>query len=256
VGLRTIDPEDVWFPFYGDALVTAPGAREALTALGFAPGAADALANVPADPSTLAVYEKLLGEAARRAGMPPEATAPDPREGFFDGLVRRLHRPLSWLANRSGLDQAVISMIFADVAAYLDRADVRDRVLAAVRSCLPDAGRMVLVSHSLGTVVAMDLLASLPPGLEVETLVTAGSPLGMDAVSDSLRGRGVGRPAVATWLNAWCPADAVAIGCPLADQWGSGIVEVVTDNAKDRAHDIAEYLGNGKVAQAVGESLT
>jgi len=39
---------------------------------------------------------------------------------------------------------------------------------------------------------------------------------------------------VGDWLNAWCPADAVAIGCPLRDDWGEQLTEVVTDSPKER----------------------
>jgi endonuclease G, mitochondrial len=63
----------------------------------------------------------------------------------------------------------------------------------------------VLVSHSLGTVVAMDLLTRLPDQVEVVQLVTAGSPLGMDSVFKRLLSGGPRRPdQVGGWLNAWC----------------------------------------------------
>jgi endonuclease G len=245
-GLPTVDPADVWFPFYGDALAGAVDGREAL-----------------ADTSA-ALYEELVTEAAYRVGMPTTVET-DPQEGIVDGLVGRLHRPLSWLANRSGLDEAFIAAVFKDVAAYLDRPTVRDLVLDTVLGCLPTGGRLVLVSHSLGTVVAMDLLTRLPAGLQVDALVTAGSPLGMDAVYKRLIIGGPHRPElVGSWLNAWCAADAVAIGCPLSQTWqalagpigqGRGITEVLTNNAKDRAHDIVEYLADARVARAVALGL-
>jgi endonuclease G, mitochondrial len=236
-GLPTVDPADVWFPFYGDALAGAMDGREALT------------------DTAAALYEELVTEAAYCAGMPTPAEA-DLQEGIVDGVVGRMHRPLGWLANRSGLDEAFIAAVYKDVAAYLDRPAVRELVLDTVLSCLPAAGRMVLVSHSLGTVVAMDLLTRLPTGIQVDTLVTAGSPLGLDGVYKRLIGGGPHWPErVASWLNAWCAADAVTIGCPLSQNWGRGIVEVLTDNAKDRAHDIGEYLGDARVARAVALGL-
>jgi endonuclease G, mitochondrial len=234
-GLRTVDPADVWFPFYGDALAGAVDGRE---------GIADT-----------ALYEELVTEAAYRAGMPTSMET-DLQETIVDGLVGRLRRPLGWLANRSGLDEAFIAAVFKDVAAYLDRPAVRDLVLDTVLGCLPTAGRLVLVSHSLGTVVAMDLLTRLPAQLQVDALVTAGSPLGMDGVYKRLVTGGPHRPdRVDSWLNAWCAADAVAIGCPLSQSWGRDITEVLTNNAKDRAHDIAEYLADARVARAVALGL-
>ena len=63
------------------------------------------------------------------------------------------------------------------------------------------------------------------------------------------------RPArVGTWLNAWAAADAVAIGCPLADTW-AGVQDVLTQNRKDRAHDIDEYLSAARVAAEIGRAM-
>jgi hypothetical protein len=231
-GLPPVDAADIWFPFYGDVLQAAT-VRESV-----------------ADPATGPVYEELLNEAAELAGMPPTRHGPDEQERWTDGLVSRLRKPLSWLADRSGLDEEIIAARLLDVAAYLDEPAVRDEVLAAVLRCLPTTGRAILVSHSLGTVVAMDLLTRLPTGLTVDTLITAGSPLGLDGVHKRLLVGGPRRPTVGTWLNAWCAADAVAIGCPLAPTWGD-VVDVMTTNAKDRAHDIAEYLSDERVAGAV-----
>src|SRR6266487_4158568 len=101
---------------------------------------------------------------------------------FLGGLVGKLQKQLSWLANRSGLDEVLIAAVFRDVAAYLDRNEIRQLVLDTVLERFPTSGRVVLVSHSLGTVVAMDLLTRLPDQVEVAQLVTAGSPLGMDTV--------------------------------------------------------------------------
>ena len=255
-GLPSVDPVDAWFPFYGDAFAASLAAREAIAVDPAATEADPAEALAPHDPSTRSVYESLIEEAAERAGLPPEvAAAPAEREGFGD-LVGRLQKQLSWVANRSGLDQVLIAAIFRDVAAYLDQDEIRELVLDTVLATTPASGKLVLVSHSLGTVVAMDLLTRLPDQVEVVQLVTAGSPLGMDSVFKRLLSGGPRRPdRVGGWLNAWCPADAVAIGCPLRDDWGDRLTEVITDNPKDRAHSIEEYLADGRVAAAIGTAL-
>ena len=252
-GLPAVDAADVWFPFYGDAFADSLAAREALALdpLDAELDLAEALA--PRDASTRSVYESLLEEAADQAGLPPGAGTEDE---FLGGLVGKLQKQLSWLANRSGLDEVLIAAVFRDVAAYLDRDDIRQLVLDTVLQSVPTSGRVVLVSHSLGTVVAMDLLTRLPAQVEMVQLVTAGSPLGMDTVFKRLLTGGPQRPdRVRDWLNAWCPADAVAIGCPLRDDWGDRLTEVITNNPKDRAHSIEEYLADGRVAAAVGAAL-
>jgi V8-like Glu-specific endopeptidase len=255
-GLPSVDPLDGWFPFYGDAFAASLAAREAMAVDPAAAEADPAEALAPRDPSTRSVYESLIEEAAERAGLPPNVAAESTEHEGFGDLVGRLHKQLSWVANRSGLDEVLIAAVFRDVAAYLDRHEIRELVLDTVLATTPASGKLVLVSHSLGTVVAMDLLTRLPDQVEVVQLVTAGSPLGMDTVFKRLLSGGPRRPdRVGGWLNAWSPADAVAIGCPLRDDWGDRLTEVITDNPKDRAHSIEEYLADGRVAAAIGAAL-
>ncbi|MBG0568429.1 trypsin-like peptidase domain-containing protein [Actinoplanes aureus] len=249
---------DIRFPFYGDVFASAlpESLRDrTMNDLVIDYRTTAFAVQIPVNESTRELYARLLEQAATRAGMPIRVSTVREEEGLADGLVRRIRRSLGWVADRSRLDEIVIATVFRDVAAYLDQPAVRDRVLAAVLDCLPDAGRIVLVSHSMGTVVAMDLIARLPAALDVEVLVTAGSPLGLDSVTDRLLTAGprLARP-VTTWINAWCPADAVAIGCPLGDDWPH-VTDVITNNADGRAHDIAEYLGDVRVAQAIGIAL-
>jgi len=256
-GLDPVDPDDAFFPFYGDRLAEGLRAHETVPVPAETWVTDPATAAASAAPSTRRLYDELLGEAARRAGMPAAAAAQPPEEGFGDfaaGLVRRLQPQLSWLAARSGLDDLTIAWVFRDVAAYLDDEQLRKSVLDAVKETLPPDGDVVLVSHSLGTVVAMDLLTELPPGLRVGLLVTAGSPLGMDSVQRRLLAGGPRRPDVGRWTNVWAAADAVAIGCPLADDWGP-LEELLVDNPKDRAHSIEEYLAHAPVAAAVRGGL-
>jgi hypothetical protein len=79
----------------------------------------------------------------------------------------------------------------------------------------------------------------------------------MDSVHKRILAGGPRRPArVTTWLNAWAAADAVAIGCPLANAWGAGVQDVLTQNRKDRAHDIDEYLSAATVAAEIGHAIT
>jgi endonuclease G len=260
-GLPPVDPADAWFPFYGDALAAALDAHESLAA-------------APA-PSELALYADLVGEAAERAGMPAAALVvpadddgggahravpglrPDESlAGIGAALVGRLHPQLSWLAARSGLDTEAIAALFRDVAAYLERPPVRRAVLDAVRATLPQEGHLVLVTHSLGTVVGIDLLHEPPPGVTVDLLVTAGSPLGLDTVQSRLLAGRARRPDVGRWLNVWSAADPVAIGCPLADDWRGQLDELVVEHDKEHAHDITRYLAHSAVAGAIGTALS
>ncbi|MEV0693117.1 trypsin-like peptidase domain-containing protein [Streptomyces sp. NPDC050388] len=249
-GLATVDPADIWFPFYGDRLVRALGTQESVPLATEAPTAV-----APGSPTTRAVYEEIIGEAAAKWYVPPETQ--QATEGLnLDPAVGAVWRYLDWLAARSDLDTWAISLVFRDVAAYLDDRRIREEVLGCVLETVPTAGEVVLVSHSLGTVVGMDLITRLSPGVEVVHLTTVGSPLGMDSVYNRLLSGGPKSPEkVADWLNAWCPTDAVAIGCPLADDWADGLTDLAVVNARDRAHSITEYLAHADVARSIGSHL-
>ncbi|SMQ18730.1 Trypsin-like peptidase domain-containing protein [Streptomyces sp. Ag82_O1-12] len=253
--LPTLDPEDVWFPFYGTRLHDLVSGREStVEPVGLDRVSAAAAAEVFAAESPTGSYEQLLYEAAARAGMP--RNGPATTEGFGSGLVGALHRPLSWLAARSDLDEWTIATFLRDVDLYLGDSAVRQTVLDTVMETMPTSGELVLVTHSLGTVVGMDLLTRLPDGLDPVLLVTAGSPLGLDGVNERLLTRGPHQPPrVRDWVNVWCPTDAVAIGCPLEDErWGK-LSQPPVSNGRDRAHKIEEYLGHPEAAQEIGGVL-
>ncbi|MGW1672364.1 trypsin-like serine peptidase [Streptomyces sp. NPDC002324] len=251
-----VDPADVWFPYYGDRLVRAMTAHEAVPHLTEAPTARAAEAVAPTTPSARAVYEEIIGEAASKWDMPQEGQLATERIDLGD-VAGSLQKRLSWLAARSDLDAWAIALVFRDVAAYLEDRRIRDEVLDCVLETMPDAGEVVLVSHSLGTVVGLDLTTRLSPGVDLVHLTTAGSPLGLDSVYSRLLVGGPKRPdVVADWLNVWCPTDGVAIGCPLGDDWADGLSDLAVVNARDRAHSIVEYLAHPDVARSIGSHLS
>ena len=262
--LPPLAPRDVWFPYYGDRLVESAASLE-LPGPPRSRSYETAHALAPPDDAARAAYEQMIDQAASRAGMPdvlgdPDGGGPGGAEESLDGLAgltsSLLQRRLSWLAGRSGLDEAVVAQVFSDVAVYLAREGVRDAVLDTVAETVPTSGSIVLVSHSLGTVVGMDMLSRLSPGVDVALLVTVGSPLGMGAVHNRLLADGPQHPErVQHWVNAWSAADAVSIGCPLRGTWGGSVQEIFTGNRRERAHDIKEYLSDVDVARHIGTAL-
>ncbi|MFF8288922.1 trypsin-like serine peptidase [Streptomyces sp. NPDC016309] len=253
-GMAPVDPEDAWFPFYGDTLIAALERNEAVprpyvdvTAVPVAEACA------PTGPAR-DTYERLIADAAADAHMPPQAGPEDER--FGAPAIGALQRQLSWLAAKTDLDEWFIAAVLRDVAAYLDDTRVRNAVLDTVLASIPASGELVLVTHSLGTVVGMDLLTRLGPETDMALLVTAGSPLGLDGVHSRLLTGGPERPdGTYPWINAWCPTDAVAIGCPLGDTWKGDPIDVAVTNSRDRAHHIEEYLTHPEVAAEIGQAL-
>ena len=71
-----------------------------------------------------------------------------------------------------------------------------------------------MVSHSLGTVVAYNVLMSRPtqfPAVKVPLFVTLGSPLAVNAVKSRAPAAHVSEAAVGKWFNAMDPDDVVAL---------------------------------------------
>lgn len=185
-------------------------------------------------------------EAADLEGLAPWAREAG-RQALSWGVARQ---SLLFLARHTRFDQEIIAAHLRDVAVYLTRG--RERVLATVRAGLPAEGSLTLVTHSLGTVVGCDLLADDDVRGRTRLWVTAGSPLGLEAVQHNLRPRGP-HPVGVDWLTMYDPQDVVALGHPLRS-WG--VVRNVRVDNGDRPHAIDRYLAHPDVARAVAAAVT
>jgi pimeloyl-ACP methyl ester carboxylesterase len=137
---------------------------------------------------------------------------------------------------------------------YLEDETTRANTLHRVLAALPESGPIVLLAHSLGTVIAADLLTRLPEGVEVAGVITVGSPvgsLGVHTGSDRLEALRAPLPQVAWWLNVWGGADAVTgmRGISHRFPW---VLDIVLPGA---LHPMENYLRSATVARAVGRAL-
>jgi hypothetical protein len=161
-----------------------------------------------------------------------------------------------WL--RAFLFRFVVRFLLRDAHAYFfeGRAGpIRQRV----REIL-DASDMpaVVIGHSLGSVVAYDVLSEAPVRARaVPLFVTVGSPLGVDAVKDQVHQPPVVPPGVAAWLNVSDPLDIVAADRTLADDYRGAvglIQDVFVDNRALFPHDLVGYLRVPEVQSAMREA--
>ncbi|WP_189865531.1 hypothetical protein [Streptomyces poonensis] len=169
-----------------------------------------------------------------------------------------LRQAAQWMNGRAVLLQ------LAQVGRYLERRGKKASLGAAVRARVLDGldpeRPLVVVSHSLGTVVAYEALHEYEG--EVSLWVTLGSPLALGAV---VLDRLVPSPArcpenVASWLNYW-DRDDIVVGRPRLADWirpsDSG-VKAVTARVDSRGlwtHTATKYLEHGSVARPVIEAL-
>jgi pimeloyl-ACP methyl ester carboxylesterase len=122
----------------------------------------------------------------------------------------------------------------------------RDGARAAVADAIAAHCPDVLLAHSLGSVVAYETLWAYPD-LEVELLVTLGSPLGMpDVIFDRLHpapsgGYGSRPPGVHKWVNIADRGDLVAIPRHLG-RWFTGLRDREASIHWFDFHRVANYL--------------
>jgi len=250
-GMTPVAGTPVVFPYYANVLyqVTAQVAQD--------PVELEVLAAGPDEPGPLHPYlpedtgrveRELLADLAA-------AVAPTAGEQEAFGIDRVLswgaaRDTLTWIARHTRVDQAIIAGHLRDVAVYLTRA--RSQVQDVVRAAIPPDGPLIVVSHSLGTVVARDLLDDAPVRDRVRLWVTAGSPLGLDAVQKNLLTTGTRNPGV-PWVSAYDVHDIVALGHPLLPAWGPPLRDIKVANG-DSPHSIERYLGHPEVAGPIGSA--
>ena len=116
----------------------------------------------------------------------------------------------------------------------------------------------VIAAHSMGTIIAHQALATNPQ-IEVDTLVTIGSPLGTDAIFGSLEGErsdGLGPwpGGVRRWVNIAAHGDRAAGVHRLADKFGPRVEDHLIDNGH-RAHDPEPYLNSSVTGAAIARAL-
>jgi hypothetical protein len=217
-----------------------------------------AVAPEPRTPEEAAFLESLrarmtdLDEAALESGATPAVPAAP------QGQLERV--PLPWFIKRRFLDT-----FLRDVHYYLFNATyappgkppvpIRTTIRQRFIDKLAAAGMSkphVVVSHSMGTVIAYDCLKRVAESPAVDGLITIGSPLGLDEVQDKLqpgwtRRDGFPHERVTAWVNQFDRLDPVCGFDPkLSDDFerdgGRVIDETAVHNDGAWRHSSTKYL--------------
>jgi pimeloyl-ACP methyl ester carboxylesterase len=155
-----------------------------------------------------------------------------------------------------GVSQSTIEFFMRDIYLYTTRAGVRDEIDRLVGPVLNETP-CVVIGHSLGSVVAYNILRTDRRALKVEAYITVGCPLAIRAIRDQLRPIGFPTP-VKAWYNAFDPKDVVAL-YPL-DARNFPVSSAIENygkvrNATDNRHGIIGYLDDADVAKHVLDAL-
>jgi hypothetical protein len=224
------------------ALVVAAGAAEA--APGEAPpgDAAELLAGLTPRGQQLALSLS-MSIAAQAVSRPPTVQ---------ESLAAILPLPPSL---RRLLLRQLLQQLFPDADAYFftdKRQPIRERLRQALNAVV--GGPVVVVGHSLGTVIAYDVLSEASFAASVvPLLVTLGSPLGYTEIQDVVT-RPLRLPTpVQLWANFADPLDLVALDTSLADEFQGAprIIDALVDNPSPNNHAACGYLRASRVRSTV-----
>lgn len=172
-------------------------------------------------------------------------------------LGRRAVAIVSLLEQISPLRGRIAAKVVRQAYIYLANTNARKAIDDLVRPRL-GLGDVVVVSHSLGTVVAFNLLRELSDAgvsITVPLFVTLGSPLGIREVQRWVGGTFGVPNAVGTWMSFYDKGDPVTLGRPLSTHFAAGIVDTVVDNNTDNGHSIAGYLDDIAVINPINMAL-
>jgi hypothetical protein len=251
-----IADHNIRFPFYGDTLFDL---------VGNVPDedVAEIIIRGPDSTEEQEFMHSVLDQARKKAGISDAQVELAAETEIIE------KGPLNWPWVRAiiqaidryvpGGSGAAIALATHDIYQYLRNPGTRDLIDIGVRNAIAADVPTVVVSHSLGTVVAYDLLRRDGEllGWKVPLFVTLGSPLAIAAIKRLLRP--IKFPAcVQKWYNAMDNLDIVALN-PLdaANFDVDPAIENKIDlkNQTKNHHGIAGYLNDKDVARRIYDAL-
>jgi hypothetical protein len=243
---------DVAFPYYGDTL---DGFTRDIPLTSQVRTRGDA-----AQDQFLEFQAQVAEEVRQRAGVT------DAEVDMEYGANQRPKGPLNWEwvqailraidKHGGGLNQTTLEIVTRDVFLYTNRVGVRDEINGIVAGALTTEPTVV-VGHSLGSVVAYDVLRTDPRSLQVPLYVTVGSPLGVRAIREQFKP--LRSPsAVQAWYNAFDERDVVALYA--LDATNFPVQPAIVNygrvaNATSNRHGISGYLDDANVAGRILDTL-
>ena len=252
---------DFTFPYYGDVLFDAV---EKASTENFQELVSKGAQAAGPDAQEQEFLWQVIREMAVQNGITEEEIA---REATGEVDIKGVQNwpavlaALRLLDKIKGTGAAMIELITRDVWFYLTKKGIRLKVNQIVDPQIPKGDDCIVVAHSLGTIVAYNLLMNRQPVKNVKAFITLGSPLGIRAIYDRLPSDVSPRkapPAVGQWINLRDARDTVALY-----EIGKGIFggepTVLNDskiiNGSDNRHGIVEYLQDPTVATLIRKFL-
>jgi len=264
-GLTMPIPEaDVRFPFYGNTL------RDLVVGSTAGAAAEVIVRGDRTEDDERRFAQTIIEEICHKAGISDLQLA----EVAGRGILERGPQNWEWVqAALRAIDRFVphgsgtsIALFTHDVYQYLKDEAIRQTIEDGVSRAMTPEIETVVVAHSLGTVIAYNLLRreGHARGWKVPLLVTVGSPLAIGEIRKSLRklAAPIRCPeCVSAWLNAMDPRDVVALypldtQCFPLDPLAPAVYNKIDVRNRTRnRHGIAGYLDDADVAKRIHDAL-
>jgi hypothetical protein len=217
--------------------------------------------------------DERLRNLARRLDVDPETVEENQPTEVEVAAVREERVPVpAWLRKR------IMARFVRDAHHYFFNMEfnprpgpsfrVREELRRRFVECLKQGATqrpLVVLSHSMGTIIAYDCLMHEPECPPIDGLMTVGSPLGLDEVQDFFPSwsRSDGFPAAklnGPWVNVFDPLDAVACADPwISNDYQRGGYNVVEDLREDNwgtwRHSISKYLQGKQLRDRLAKML-
>ncbi|EHK55582.1 hypothetical protein [Allomesorhizobium alhagi] len=241
------------FPYYGDEL-------DRFVTLSKLPLVTDITSRGDGTTDDLLAFQsQFVDEMIKKAAVPDELVD----EEFGNRTTER--GPLNWewvqaglraLDRHTGLSGPILAEFTRDVYLYL-KVDACRKAINGIVGASLNAEPTVVVAHSLGTVVAYDVLRAQNSATNVPLLITLGSPLGIMQIRNSFRPLEYPQ-GVQGWFNAYDERDYVALYA--LDESNFAITPAIENygavqNQPPSRHAIVDYLSNEKVAERIYGAL-
>ena len=241
--------------------------------------------NVRDAKSPLYLEEPYLPSSGK--SKPPEKKLLTKFFNYFEQQLDRIFLNPDMSINFEKVTDRIIHKFFEDLETYyMDNSQgietpevptrelIRDRLQAALKK--HRFKEIMILGHSMGTIISFDVLSSLKPPDYINTFVTIGSPLGLPIIvsrifseqkqlneetdflktPDSVQNK---------WLNVSDKEDMVALDHTLNDDFGANVYGVRAEdffvyndyevNGERNAHKIYGYLRTPEVAQIISSFL-
>lgn len=244
----TITEDDIVFPFYGDLLanltLAATGKSRSFETRVSETGTTDVVLDSEAFE---AFWEDTQKEMLGSVASVPRG------KGIHKSSFKIIAKGIEAISPLKG--QLALKLL-KQAYAYIQIPEIQKQVNDKVRPFLESNTPKIIISHSLGTIVAYKILLELfvqGKLSSVPLFITLGSPLSLKIVMKQLKDDTQSMPAVKKWVNGSDKEDFIALGNELNGGFYKMEIENISDleNGKEDPHSIEKYLSHKRITDHI-----